>query len=44
MVTFALNLVEKNEWLYSYNPTYNEIENIESIIRAVLSQHKLFMF
>ena len=23
-------------------PTYNEIENIESIIRAVLSQHKLF--
>jgi dolichol-phosphate mannosyltransferase len=25
-------------------PTYNEIENIESIIRAVLSQHKLFMF
>jgi dolichol-phosphate mannosyltransferase len=40
MVTFALNLVEKNEWLYSY--LYNEIENIESIIRAVLSQHKLF--
>jgi len=23
-------------------PTYNEIENIESIIRSVLSQHKLF--
>ncbi|GEC72001.1 dolichol-phosphate mannosyltransferase [Flavobacterium flevense] len=23
-------------------PTYNEIENIESIIRAVLSQHKVF--
>ncbi len=23
-------------------PTYNEIENIESIVRAVLSQHKLF--
>ncbi|MFL9829798.1 polyprenol monophosphomannose synthase [Flavobacterium sp. ARAG 55.4] len=23
-------------------PTYNEIENIESIIRAVLSQHKIF--
>ena len=23
-------------------PTYNEIENIESIIRAVLSQHRLF--
>jgi dolichol-phosphate mannosyltransferase len=23
-------------------PTYNEIENIESIIRSVLSQHKPF--
>ena len=23
-------------------PTYNEIENIESIIRSVLSQHKTF--
>ena len=23
-------------------PTYNEIENIESIIRSVLSQHKSF--
>lgn len=23
-------------------PTYNEIENIESIVRAVLSQHKPF--
>jgi dolichol-phosphate mannosyltransferase len=28
--------------LYCYNPTYNEIENIESIIRSVLSQHKPF--
>jgi dolichol-phosphate mannosyltransferase len=24
-------------------PTYNEIENIESIIRSVLSQHKPFL-
>ncbi len=23
-------------------PTYNEIENVESIVRAVLSQHKAF--
>lgn len=23
-------------------PTYNEIENVESIVRAVLSQHKSF--
>jgi dolichol-phosphate mannosyltransferase len=32
----------ENERLYCYNPTYNEIENIESIIRSVLSQHKPF--
>ena len=25
-------------------PTYNEIENVESIIRTVLSQHKFFFF
>jgi dolichol-phosphate mannosyltransferase len=41
MVTFALNLKKMNDCIVII-PTYNEIENIESIIRAVLSQHKLF--
>jgi dolichol-phosphate mannosyltransferase len=40
--TFALKLLRKMNDCIVIIPTYNEIENIESIIRAVLSQHKSF--
>lgn len=40
--TFALKLLGKMNDCIVIIPTYNEIENIESIIRAVLSQHKPF--
>ena len=41
-VTFATKLTENMNNCIVIIPTYNEIENIESIIRAVLSQHKPF--
>jgi dolichol-phosphate mannosyltransferase len=40
-VTFAMKLRNMNDCIVII-PTYNEIENIESIIRSVLSQHKPF--
>jgi hypothetical protein len=40
---FAVKLLE-NERLYCYNPTYNEIENIESIIRSVPLNTNHFTF
>lgn len=40
--TFALKLLKNMNDCIVIIPTYNEIENIESIIRAVLSQHKAF--
>ena len=40
--TFALKLLKNMNDCIVIIPTYNEIENIESIIRAVLSLHKPF--
>ena len=42
MITFASKFLENMNDCIVIIPTYNEIENIESIIRAVLSQHKSF--
>ena len=40
--TFAVKLVKNMNDCIVIIPTYNEIENIESIIRSVFSQHKSF--
>ena len=41
--TFAVKLVKNMNDCIVIIPTYNEIENIESIIRSVFSQHKSFL-